>query len=87
MDLEEFAIRTHLWHLTVAVDSELDDPPRGPELYRKPEDRWDQNDVAGLHPEVADQLELTLRRFVDALARDTLDQLPSLRDVARFTRD
>jgi arylsulfatase A-like enzyme len=87
MDAEEFAIRTHLWHLTVPVEPDPDDPPRGPELYRKPEDRWDQNDVAGLHPEVAEHLELTLRRFVEAVGRDALDVPPLLREVARFGPD
>ena len=69
MDVEEFAIRTHLWHLIVPVEPDPDDP-RPPELYRKPEDRWDQNNVAGQHPEVAEHLELTLRRFVEAIGHD-----------------
>src|SRR6185312_2060335 len=71
MDVEEFAIRTHLWHLIVPVEPEPDGegPPRSPELYRKPEDRWDQNNVVEQFPEVAEHLELTLRRFVDALGR------------------
>jgi arylsulfatase A-like enzyme len=84
MDVEEFAIRTHLWHLIVPVEPDPDDPPRLPELYRKPEDRWDQNDVADQHPEVAEHLELTLRRFVEAVGREALDSLPTLREVARF---
>ena len=67
MDVEEFAIRTHEWHLVVPVEVDPDDPPRGVELYRKPEDRWDQNDVAEQNPEVAEHLELTLHRFVAAL--------------------
>ena len=75
MDVEEFAIRTHLWHLIVPVEVDPDEP-RNPELYRKPEDRWDQNDVAAENPEVADQLELALRRFVDAVNRDAIDDLP-----------
>jgi arylsulfatase A-like enzyme len=87
MDVEEFAIRTHSWHLIVPVEPYADDPSRGLELYRKPEDRWDQNDVAELHAEVAEHLELALRRFVDALGRDALDTLPPLRDIARFNRD
>jgi arylsulfatase A-like enzyme len=87
MDVEEFAIRTHRWHLTVPVEPDPDDPPRGPELYRKPEDRWDQNNVAGTHSEVADHLELTLRRFVEAVRRDDLDAAPTLREVARFGAD
>jgi arylsulfatase A-like enzyme len=85
MDVEEFAIRTHLWHLIVPVEPDPDDPPRPPELYRKPEDRWDQNNVADQHPEVSDHLELTLRRFVAAISRDALEPLPPLRDVARFS--
>ena len=83
MDVEEFAIRTHLWHFILPL---VDDPdePRSTELYRKPEDRWDQNNVIEQHPEVADQLELALRRFVEALGRDALEDLAPLRDVARF---
>ncbi len=84
MDVEEFAIRTHNWHLVLPVEVDPDDPPRGIELYRKPEDRWDQNDVADQHPEVAEHLELLLRRFTEAVGRDALDELPPLRDVARF---
>jgi arylsulfatase A-like enzyme len=83
MDVAEFAIRTHLWHLVVPLESDPDEP-RSPELYRKPEDRWDQNNVIDQHPEVADHLELTLRRFVDYLGRESLVERPSLRDIARF---
>ena len=85
MDAEEYAIRTHQWHLTLTVEPDPDDPPRGPGLYIKPEDRWDQNDVAGLHQEVADHLELTLRRFVDAISRDAIDSVPPLREIARYS--
>jgi arylsulfatase A-like enzyme len=83
MDVEEFAIRTHLWHLILPVEVDPDEP-RFAELYRKPEDRWDQNNVIEQHPEVADHLELALRRFVEALGRDALEDLAPLRDVARF---
>lgn len=87
MDVEEFAIRTHLWHLIVPVEPDPDDPPRGPELYRKPEDRWDQNNVVELHTEIAEHLELTLRRFVEAIGRDAIQEIPSLREIARFSPD
>jgi arylsulfatase A-like enzyme len=83
MDVAEFAIRTHLWHLIVPVEIDPDEP-RSPELYRKPEDRWDQDNVIDQHAEVAEHLELTLRRFIEALGRDGLEVFPSLRDVARF---
>lgn len=86
MDVEEMAIRTHLWHLIVPIASDPDeDPPRVAELFRKPEDRWEQNDVIAEYPEVAEHLELTLRRFVEAIGRDAPTSLPFLRDVVRFT--
>jgi arylsulfatase A-like enzyme len=83
MDVAEFAIRTHLWHLIVPAEHDPDEP-RSPELFRKPEDRWDQNNVIEQHSEVADHLELTLRRFIEVIGRDGLDELPFLRDIARF---
>jgi arylsulfatase A-like enzyme len=83
MDAEEFAIRTHHWHLIVPVASDPEEP-RSAELYRKPEDRWDQNNVIEQHPEVADHLELALRRFIEALGRDALEDLAPLRDIARL---
>jgi arylsulfatase A-like enzyme len=84
MDVEEFAICTHLWHLVLPLETDPDDPPRGAQLYRKPEDRWEQNDVIAAHPEVAEHLELTLRRFAEAAVRDALAALPPLQEVARF---
>jgi arylsulfatase A-like enzyme len=83
MDVEEFAIRTHMWHLVLPVEIDPDDPPRATQLYRKPEDRWDQNDVIAAHAEVAEHLELVLRRFAAAVERDELDALPPLQAVAR----
>ena len=83
MDVAEFAIRTHLWHLIVPIETDPEEP-RSAELYRKPEDRWDQNNVIEQHPEVAEHLELALRRFVDALRNGESKTFPSLRDIARF---
>ena len=83
MDVAEFAIRTHLWHLIVPIEIDPEEP-RSAELFRKPEDRWDQNNVIEQHVEVAEHLELALRRFVEALKRDSLEELPFLRDVARL---
>ncbi len=84
MDVEEFAIRTHHWHLIVPVVTDPDEP-RSSELYRKPEDRWDQHNIIEQHPEVADGLELALRRFGEALGRDTIESLAPLREIARFS--
>jgi arylsulfatase A-like enzyme len=83
MDVAEFAIRTHLWHLIVPIENDPDEP-RTAELFRKPEDRWDQNNVIDQNTEVAEHLELALRRFVEAIKRDTFEELPFLRDVARL---
>jgi arylsulfatase A-like enzyme len=83
MDVAEFAIRTHLWHLIVPVENDPEEP-RSAELFCKPEDRWDQNNVIEQHPEVAEHLELALRRFIAALDNGRLEDLPSLRDIARF---
>lgn len=84
MDVEEFAIRTHYWHLVLPVEADPDDPPRSVELYRKPEDRWEQNDVSERHPELVEHLELVLRRFVAAVEREDFSRLLPLRDVALF---
>jgi len=83
MDVAEFAIRTHLWHLIVPIETDPEEP-RSAELYRKPEDRWDQNNVIDQNPEVAEHLELALRRFVETLRHGGIEDLPSLRDIARF---
>jgi arylsulfatase A-like enzyme len=56
-----WAIRTPAWHLILpptAADSEALSEPR---LFIKPEDRWDQNDVAKQSPDVAEQLMQNLR--------------------------
>jgi arylsulfatase A-like enzyme len=84
MDVEEFAIRTHEWHLILPVEADPDDPPRGVELYRKPEDRWDQNNVAEQNAEVAEHLELTLRRFVALVRPEGALEPPALRHNIRF---
>ncbi len=84
MDQEEFAIRTHRWHLVLPLEADPDDPARGVELYHKPEDRWDQNNVVEEYPDLADHLEVTLRRFAEATRTDRIDDVPPLREIARF---
>jgi arylsulfatase A-like enzyme len=75
----EWAIRTHQWYLILPM-SETDTPPRQPQLYVKPDDRWEVNNVLEQHQEVADHLELTLRRFLAACREDRLAGLPGLRE-------
>jgi hypothetical protein len=84
MDHEEMAIRTQNWHLVLPLETDPEDPERWVELYRKPEDRWDQSNVVDQFSEVADQLELALRRFAEASLNGDPETLPPLRDVARL---
>ncbi len=70
----EWALRTPQWSL-LSLASE---PPRRPRLYVKPDDRWEVNDVAQHYLELAEQLEQTLRSFVEATRRPGLLQLRGL---------
>jgi len=60
-DSEELAARTPDWHLVVPITTPRDDPPRLPQLFVKPDDRWEVNDVRQQHLELADELEARLR--------------------------
>ena len=42
------------------------DPPREPTLFEKPDDRWEVNDLRPRNTELAERLEVVLRRFVAA---------------------
>lgn len=68
---EEWLLRTHEWCFRLTGQTG--------QLFVKPEDRWEVNDVAGLHPEVAEHLELTVRRFAEVLRQDRLDLAPLVR--------
>ena len=80
IDCEVFAIRTKDWLYVESVDAEDDsgqsfdrdesdavetDQPR---LYAKPEDRWDQNDVASMEEDVVSELSAMLQKELDRLA-------------------
>jgi hypothetical protein len=55
------------------------DPPRPPQLYVKPDDRWEINDLRQHHLELSEGFEQTLRAFVDATDRPGSLQMPELR--------
>ena len=76
----EYAIRTHHWKLVLPTQPIPGDAARARQLYSKPEDRWEANDLVDQATETADRLELQLRRHLDAVRRGTLDSLPPLRD-------
>jgi hypothetical protein len=63
----EHSLRTPDWALLLPEDSgsgDLRPPLRDRQLYVKPDDRWEVNNVLQHHLELGDQLEQTLRAFV-----------------------
>lgn len=77
---EWWSLRTHAWYLILPVHTRPDQPVPPARLYIKPDDRWEVNDVREDYPDVADHLELTLRRFREAARQNRLAELPHLRD-------
>jgi arylsulfatase A-like enzyme len=78
----EFALRTPQWAFLLPVQSVPGDPPRRPQLYVKPDDRWEVNDVRQHHLELAENLEQTLRNFVAATEQPGPFRPPPLADTA-----
>jgi arylsulfatase A-like enzyme len=60
----EWTLRTPEWAFLLPVQSPAEQPPRQPQLYVKPDDQWEVNNVIQHHPELAEKLEQTLRAFV-----------------------
>lgn len=73
----EACLRSKYWSLVLPMDH---DNPRPMQLYRKPEDRWDMNNVYKDHPDVAEHLELTLRRYLAWKVAGCLGDPPPLRE-------
>jgi arylsulfatase A-like enzyme len=65
-DRLEWALRTLQWAYLLPVRQAVDDAPRSAQLYVKPDDRWEVNNLLQHHLELAEGLEQTLRGFVDA---------------------
>ncbi|MCI0457755.1 MAG: sulfatase-like hydrolase/transferase [Gemmataceae bacterium] len=74
----EWVLRTPAWGLVVPEPGPEDEPPRGPQLYVKPEDRWEVNNVVQHHLELAEELEKVLRGFVEATRAPGPLQAPAL---------
>ena len=60
----EWSLRTLEWAFLLPICTPAGDGPREPQLYVKPDDRWEVNDVRQHHLEEAEQMEKTLRDFV-----------------------
>ncbi len=75
---EEWSLRTQQWCLLLPACSSDSEALRPPQLYVKPDDRWEVNNVYSQHPELADHLELALHRFAAAIRADRFDEVPTL---------
>ena len=62
----EWALRTLDWAFLLPVSIPADASPRAPQLYVKPDDRWEVNDLRQHHPERVEELEKALRAFAAA---------------------
>jgi hypothetical protein len=74
----ECALRTPEWAFLFPVQTGEGGPSRASRLYVKPDDRWEVNDVRQHHLELAEHLELVLRRFVAATRRPGPLESPTL---------
>jgi arylsulfatase A-like enzyme len=73
----EWALRSREWAYLLP----LNDSARTAQLYAKPEDRWELNNVVQHHPELAEHVEAVLRGFMEAARRPGSLNPPELRDV------
>jgi arylsulfatase A-like enzyme len=65
----EYSLRTVDWAFLLPEETRSEDvrrPLRERQLYVKPDDRWEVNNVLQHHPEVAEHLEATLRALMKA---------------------
>jgi arylsulfatase A-like enzyme len=77
----ERAFRTPAWYLRLpAARSTLDESPL-PELYTKPDDRWEVNDVASRCPEVVAAMRAAHDESAGSLALGQGGELPSLDEL------
>jgi arylsulfatase A-like enzyme len=74
----EWALRTPEWAFLLPLQASPHDPSRGPQLYVKPDDRWEVNDVFQHNMELAENLAQVLRRFVAATRQPGPLLLPEL---------
>src|SRR5262249_10518075 len=66
---EEWALRTPEWSFVLPLAAPPDDPPRSAQLYVKPDDRWEVNNVLQHHLDLTERFEQTLRAFMAAPKR------------------
>jgi arylsulfatase A-like enzyme len=79
-EVMEYALRTSELVFLLPVRTAPDDAARAPQLYVKPEDRWERNNVLQHHLDLTEQLERTLRDFVTRSCQPRPLQAPPLPD-------
>jgi arylsulfatase A-like enzyme len=77
----EWSLRTPHWSYLLPVEKPKSDERQTAQLYVKPDDRWEVNNVIQHHHELAEHLEQILRGFVENSAKEGSLQAPVLRDV------
>ena len=75
----EWAIRTPAWHLrqTDSASNAVDQKPAA-ELYVKPDDRWEVNNVISRCPEIASSLEAAFQQCQQAIASGQTEDIAPL---------
>jgi arylsulfatase A-like enzyme len=81
----EWSLRTRDWAYILPANQAPNEPPRAPQLYVKPDDRWEVNDVAQHHWETVEQLERLLHGFVAATRAPGPFQPPKLSETIAAT--
>jgi arylsulfatase A-like enzyme len=76
----EWCLRAREWAFLLPEADEEAQPPRTPQLYVKPDDRWEVNNVAQHQPELVERMERTLRAFVQATRQPGPLQVPPLEE-------
>jgi arylsulfatase A-like enzyme len=77
----EWALRTPEWAFLLPLQGEIEDAARPPQLYARPEDRWEVNDVRQHHLELSEHFAQVLEAFAEAVQRPGPLAAPELRDV------
>ena len=77
----EWALRTPEAAFLLPLQGEIEDAARPPQMYAKPEDRWEVNDVSQHHLELCDHFGQVLKAFAEAARQPGPLAAPELRDV------
>lgn len=76
----EWALRTLDWAFLLPLQGEIEDAALPPQLFAKPEDRWEVNNVRQHHLELADHLVAVLKAFANAVQQPGPLVAPVLRE-------